>query len=219
MASTPAFPDCSDGATHFRALIHEHLQHHTPDTVLCRAFHVLHPLYTSVLRRFAGRYLAAADAEDLVQETWVRAWVNLASFDWRRPVAMRAWLSAVLRNRAVNMLKARKRHPAELGCERELGAVVDPTPGPAEELEAQWERDRAAALLPLIEKRLSKTEYRVLVLRYMEERTPADIARELGLTPNKVAYAEYRAKRKLRKTLGVYYGEKQPERANAKNPT
>ena len=124
------------------------------------------------------------------------------------PDSLRSWLCTVLRNCALNMLRAKKRHPVELGRERELDAVVDPHPGPEDELEALWERERAASLLPMLKEKLPEKEYRLLELRYVEGHSPTEMARRLGLQPAQVSYRLYRLLKKLRKLLGVYYGEK-----------
>ncbi len=57
-------------------------------------------LEIEVLLRVARTLAGASDADDLVQETLVRAWRSVDRFDGRHP---RAWLLTILRNTNMNM--------------------------------------------------------------------------------------------------------------------
>jgi RNA polymerase sigma-70 factor (ECF subfamily) len=66
-----------------------------------------------------------ADAEDLVQETYLKAHKNCASFQGNH---LRAWLNRILANTFVNAYHSRRRHPEVLGLEpHDSWAAVDPT--------------------------------------------------------------------------------------------
>ncbi len=76
-------------------------------------------------------------AEDLLQETLVRAWQHAASFDRQRgPV--RCWLLGIAHNLALNELRRRRRRPSEIREYADedgisaLGMQPDPAPGPAD---------------------------------------------------------------------------------------
>lgn len=79
-------------------------------------------------------------AEDLLQETLVRAWQHAASFDRQRgPV--RCWLLGIAHHLALNELRRRRRRPNEIRENIDddgisiLGMHPDPAPGPAD---AAW---------------------------------------------------------------------------------
>ena len=74
-----------------------------------------------------------ADAEDLAQETLMRAYRGLARFDGRNP---RAWLLTILRNVRVDQLRGRREPSA---------ALSDEVAAPELEGEVQWS-DPAALL-------------------------------------------------------------------------
>src|SRR5215472_19290104 len=66
---------------------------------LVRRFHG--PVY-----RFCRRLLRSGDAEDLAQDTFVRAFVHFERFDPERPVL--PWLLAIARRRCLDLLGRRK---------------------------------------------------------------------------------------------------------------
>ena len=57
--------------------------------------------------RFCWRLLRSSDAEDLVQDTFVRAFVHFERFDPARPVL--PWLIAIARRLCLDLLRRRRR--------------------------------------------------------------------------------------------------------------
>lgn len=74
-----------------------------------------------------------ADAEDLAQDTMLRAFRSIERFDGRYP---RAWLLTIMRNAQVN--RVRRRRPVLLDDTNALegppNALADPAPGPEEQV-------------------------------------------------------------------------------------
>jgi len=99
------------------------------------AFEVHRPALLGYCYRMLG---SAADADDAVQETMVRAWRSLDSFEGRGPVE--AWLYRIATNVCLNLLRGRGRRalpmdvsdvsPATAGLGRARGAEawVEPIP-------------------------------------------------------------------------------------------
>jgi RNA polymerase sigma-70 factor (ECF subfamily) len=105
----------------------------------------------------------AAAAEDIAQEAFLAAVRNLDRFDRRRPFA--PWLHRIVVNRAIDWTRARK-----LRAEVELGDWVPGPPAPEHDSSTL---SRIAELAP---------EHRaVVVLRYVLEYTPGEIAELLDL--------------------------------------
>ena len=105
----------------------------------------------------------AAAAEDIAQESFLAAIRNLDRFDRRRPFG--PWLHRIVVNRSIDYTRARR-----LRAEVELGDVhaAPPAPGPDD-----GTFERIAGLSP---------EHRaVVVLRYVLEYTPGEIAELLDL--------------------------------------
>jgi RNA polymerase sigma-70 factor (ECF subfamily) len=105
----------------------------------------------------------AAAAEDIAQESFLAAVRNLDRFDRRRPFG--PWLHRIVVNRAIDWTRARK-----LRAEVELGDYLPAAPAP--------ERD-GSALARIAE--LPAEHRAVVVLRYVLEYTPGEIAELLDL--------------------------------------
>ncbi|MEU4240767.1 sigma-70 family RNA polymerase sigma factor [Actinoplanes sp. NPDC026619] len=82
------------------------------------------------------------DAEDLVQETYVRAWRSFDRFEGRS--SMRTWLHRIATNACLNALESRGRRPLPMG----LGAPSsDPADDLIEKREVRWLEPMPDALL------------------------------------------------------------------------
>ena len=67
------------------------------------AFQVLAERYQGMLYRYVGRKISCfADVEDLVQESFIRAFFNLQSFDTDRNFGL--WIRAICRNTTYHFL-------------------------------------------------------------------------------------------------------------------
>jgi RNA polymerase sigma-70 factor (ECF subfamily) len=68
-------------------------------------------LYSAAMRLTRN----SADAEDLVQDTYLRAWRSFATF--QEGTNLRAWLYRILTNSFINKYRAKQRRPDESGMD------------------------------------------------------------------------------------------------------
>jgi RNA polymerase sigma-70 factor (ECF subfamily) len=129
-------------------------------------------------------------AEDVVQETLLRAWRRPQALDPERG-SVRAWLFTVARNVAVDAHRARRSRPAEVGEEALALVPVDDAVDQA--LDAWLVADAMATLSP---------DHRaVLVETYYRGRSVAEAAAVLGVPPGTVKSRTFYALRALKLAL------------------
>jgi len=161
----------------------------TTDEAFIRALYEQHarPLLGYTLRLTNGDLQRA---EDVVQETLLRAWRNPAVFD-RSPDAVRPWLFTVARHIAVDAYRARKARPPEAGPD---GLEVIPVDDDIDRALEVWQVTDAIAGLSLDHRR-------VLVETYYRGRSVAEAAAELGVPAGTVKSRTYYALRALKLIL------------------
>jgi len=130
------------------------------------------------------------DAEDLTQQTFVKAFHHLARFDPHRPLV--AWLLTIARNTALNHFRDVKKW-VEMPRE---AASAEPTPAHHAEQKEQGEN-----LWALARRLLAPREFEVLWLRFAEELSTRETARVVGLTETHVKILVYRARQALLKRV------------------
>lgn len=133
------------------------------------------------------------DREECLSETAMRVWENIGTFDLRKG-SLRAWLTAVARNAALNRRRGAPR--IQDGTEA-LDTVEAPDPTPEE---AVLLRERREAL-SLALRQVSEQERIMFYRKYYYLQSTAQIAAELGMTERAVEGKLYRLKRRLREVL------------------
>ena len=144
-----------------------------------------------------------ADADDLVQEAHLKAFINLRQFAGRSSFA--TWLTTIAIHGAVSHVRRTPHRLARNGAittlEESTIGVAAATPDPERQM-LQDERRRAlriavAALPP---------SYRaVVILRGMRELTTSETASILGISPQSVKMRLHRAKALLRADLATRF--------------
>jgi RNA polymerase sigma-70 factor (ECF subfamily) len=174
--------------------------------------------YTDRIYRVALKILRnPQDAEDVLQETFIKAFRNLPNFDGRSSLA--TWLYRIATNEALMILRKHKR----------LGPSLDE---PQDTLEEAGEPQEVSDWCCLPEDELMSAEARqvidaaiealpeslrtVFVLRDLEGMSTAETGELLNLTETAVKTRLSRARLRLRESLAAYYGERlrQKQQAN-----
>jgi RNA polymerase sigma-70 factor (ECF subfamily) len=156
-----------------------------------RAFEEIVQLHTRRIFNFLNQMTRhRQDAEDLTQQTFVKAYHNLHRFDSRRPLIN--WLFTIARRTALNHFRSAKRWeelPESLACEK--ASPADCTEK-SDETNTLWAQARHL---------LSRREFEILWLRFGEELSTEETARVAGLTQTHVKILVYRARQHLMKAL------------------
>ncbi|MBP2323057.1 RNA polymerase sigma-70 factor (ECF subfamily) [Kibdelosporangium banguiense] len=129
-------------------------------------------------------------AEDVVQETLIRAWRNANRLD-PRPQLMRAWMCTVARRVVIDDRRSRRARPFEVEEAHEDYVSV---PDPADQTVSSVVVHRALDKLP-------HAQREVILQTYMHGKTVNEVAQTLGVPPGTVKSRMYHGVRALRRTL------------------
>lgn len=143
------------------------------------------------------------EAEDLVQETFLRAWKGFDRFDPARP--LRPWMLRIASNLAHSALRRPRRVTGGLD-ETEAREPVDPRTG-----EAAVEARNELAAIRTIVAALPPADRELFHLRYHEGLGPSEIAGIVEKSEGAVSVALHRMKEKIRTELDGKSG-KEPGR-------
>lgn len=157
------------------------------------------PIY-ALCRRLTGAHQAA---DDIAQDTFIRAYLNLSAFEDGRPLF--PWLRRIALNGALNHLKARRRERPLAGEDRPpdragAPAPADPTLDGIVRAEFDARFRQALESLPGDQKS-------VFVLRFHEGLSYAEIAAALDIPGGTVMSRLNRARRRLKLLLAGFIEE------------
>lgn len=135
-----------------------------------------------------------AEAEDIAQETFVRAWKNAARYEPKASVS--TWLMAIAKNLAIDRLRKAGRNEAHFSIDDERDAA------PHENRPSQLlgQKDRAQQLEEAISQ-LPERQAMALVLCHEQDMSNPEIAQVLECSVEAVESLLSRARRALRKLL------------------
>ena len=173
------------------------------------AFRVLVDRHSRAVFRLAWRMTANShEAEDIVQETFLRAYKQLQRFDGR--AAFGTWVHRIAVNCSLDLIRARKRRqetnlgsspgngrPNEKGDDRLLLNVPSADPSPERSLQSTQIRELLANAM----QELSEMERCAFTLRHHDGLGIEEISRTLGVQPNAAKHSIFRALKKLRRVL------------------
>jgi RNA polymerase sigma-70 factor (ECF subfamily) len=167
------------------------------------AFRALVDQHARAVFRLAYRMTGnEIDAEDMVQETFLRAWKQIDKFDGRATFA--TWLHRICTNCSLDHLRLRQRRqearPAFHTGEEQtdpVSLVAADSPSP----ERLAMSSQVAAMLGPALDGLTEMERAAFVLRHYEGMGIEDISLALGVQPGAAKHSVFRAVQKLRRVL------------------
>ena len=165
------------------------------------AFRVLVERHSRNVFRLAFRMTGnEQDAEDLVQETFLRAYRQLGKYDGR--ASFGTWLYRIAANCSLDLIRLRKRRQEQQGPADEEGqelavTVVADAPTPDR---LAFSGELQQLLAPALDS-LSAMERTAFVLRHYEGMCIEEIGRALGVHAGAAKHSVFRAVQKLRRAL------------------
>lgn len=150
--------------------------------------------------RLACYYLRdPAEADEAVQDAFMKAFAHLASYDPARPFDV--WFTRILVNSCLDRVKARKRRQRwqvalnEPGPTLEAATPLHPVNGSPEV--AMLRRERARQLLLAI-RQLPNRQRTVITLSHIDGRSTREVSEMTGLSESTVRVHLFRGLRRLR---------------------
>lgn len=167
------------------------------------AFNILVKRHQNAVYSVALRYMRAPDlAEDVTQDAFLRAYRSIDTFHNNDGVGLRSWLLRIASNRALDVLRARQRRPAEsldaaMDDEESSWSPEDPGETPLEFAE----RGDLAGHLEWALGQISPDQRIVVVLSDIQGHSYDEIAEMIGVAPGTVKSRLHRARARLREIL------------------
>src|SRR5690242_3061184 len=171
------------------------------------AFRLLVEQHSRAIFRLAFRMTGnEQDAEDVVQETFLRAYKQLDRYEARSSFS--TWLYRIASNYSLDLMRMRKRHESrrEHGTDEDrrdiLQSIPLDTPGPDRLMYGEEVKEKVNAAMD----ELSAQERTAFVLRHFEGLSIEEIGEALGTGANATKHSIFRAVQKLRRSLEPLVG-------------
>jgi len=171
-------------------------------------------LYSDSVYRVALRMLSSStEAEDVLQETFIKAIKSIGSFEGRSSLS--TWLYRIAVNEALMVIRKRKPEVALVNDENDeedngisVSQIVDWCCLP----ESEFLSNETREILDQAIHKLPENLRTVFILRDVEGLSILETAEALNLTETNVKTRLLRARMRLREELSAYFGEKLVEK-------
>jgi RNA polymerase sigma-70 factor (ECF subfamily) len=175
------------------------------------AFRALVERHSRAVFRLAHRMTGnPSDAEDVVQETFLKAYRQLSRFESRANFG--TWVHRIAVNCSIDLIRARPHREAghDNADLEQFGAAEAAEAGrPSPErlmLSAEVQERISSAMTAL-----SQMERAAFVLRHFEGQSIEEISRALGLKTNATKHSIFRAVKKMRQALEPFVAQPDPD--------
>ena len=152
------------------------------------AFEYLFDRYHEAIRRLFMQRMGGIDVDDLLQETFIKVYINLHRY--RADYTFGQWVYTIARNTFVDFLRRRQ---DDLPIDERFAAPASNAPTPEESIINLQQRRQLENYL----ERLSPHYRRLIEMRFFEERSYEEIAAKLALPLGTVKTQIHRARGRL----------------------
>jgi RNA polymerase sigma-70 factor (ECF subfamily) len=177
------------------------------------AFSLLYDRYARAVYVMAAHMVGPAEAEEVVQEVFIRLWHKAHQFDPARG-SFAAWFMTIVRNHLKDALRDRSQQ-ARLMAAEEINQLLVETADPyANVEETAWQREQDEAMLRALQS-LPEEQRRVLILAYFGGLSQSAIAEQLAWPLGTVKKRIRLGLQKLRVFLNGFSPETEAEHTEA----
>ena len=162
-------------------------------------------LYSPLVRHWCRQWgIAEHEVADVTQEVFAAVVSNLGQFRPDQPgTTFRGWMRGITRHKLLNVARARE-EPAIGGTDAQIR--LQEVPAPADEVELSESPADVTELyqraLRLVQHQVEDRTWTAFWRATVDSRTTAEVAAELGITPNAVRLAKSHVLRRLREEMG-----------------
>ncbi|MFC4666032.1 RNA polymerase sigma factor [Falsiporphyromonas endometrii] len=158
------------------------------------AFRLIVERYQALVFSVAFRLLCQEDAaKDVVQETFIRVWVNFNKYDLTK--SFRTWLYTIATRVCLDYLKGRS-HLVECGpVDLSYNVISDLAS------DQKIQNDELAAIIKVLTQKLSYKQRLVFTLVCLEDLTYEEVQQITGLSPDKIKSNIYLARKRMKELL------------------
>lgn len=153
------------------------------------AFEYLFNRYGDAIRRlFLQRSTSAADTEDLLQETFIKVYINLHRYS--PEFTFGQWVYTIARNTHIDF---ERRRQEDISIDEKFSSPVACTPSPEDNLISQQQRTQIESYIEC----LPEQYRRLFAMRFMEDYSYDEIAEALHLPMGTVKTQIHRARERM----------------------
>ena len=170
------------------------------------AFRRLYEDHALRIYRLAFRYTQSPqDAEDIMQDTFIKAFKRIHTFRFDVSQNFSAWLNTICLNSTADFFRRqrRKHRHRQVSLSELTHELLSQNPAPDETAERTQAAQRIRAALDI----LPPKQRLVFEMRFNRHSTIKDIARDLQCSQSTVKTQLFRGLKKLRRTLEPIWGE------------
>nr|MBP7472248.1 RNA polymerase sigma factor [Prevotella sp.] len=155
----------------------------------------LYNYYSGYLTGVCSRYITDDDVKDVLQESFIKIFTKICDFDYRGSGSLKAWLTRVVVNEALNYLR-HKSSTSFINADSNLPDVADST-------DVDVSSISESTLVEMIQQ-LPPGYRSVFNLYVMEEYSHNEIAKILGIKPATSASQFHRARLMMERMVKEY---------------
>lgn len=170
-----------------------------------QAFRMLVEKYQSTALLLAIRLTGnRVDAEDIVQEVFIRIWKHLPRYD--NTIRFTTWMYTIVTNRCLDYLRSKRYRQSRITDTWDHHSSVAASGSSFDDREF-------AAIVSHLAEELTPKQRAVFVLRDLHGLSVAEVREILAMTEGNIKSNLYHARIKLSEWIKKYYNEKQPRQS------